>query len=47
MEQCLLSFVVIIILLTQKKKTRVQIEENSELNGYLDPLFLFLVFVPI
>ena len=31
----------------RKKITRVQIQENSELNGYLDTLFLFLVFVPI
>ena len=31
----------------EKKITLVQIEENSELNGYLDSLFLFLVFVPI
>ena len=31
----------------RKKITRVQIQESSELNGYLDTLFLFLVFVPI
>ena len=31
----------------RKKITRIQIQENSELKGYLDTLFLFLVFVPL